>query len=401
MRDTPLVHSVWSVFVPLVLFALAVGWPVGQLAVLVHEVGHAAAARLVGEQVLGMELGRPPVLRRWTVADVPITLGWVPAGGATHHTVPLGRAAALRTVVIAAAGPVANLAVAACLFGAAALTPRPLAVGIVLAGLGAIQGFGALSLVPVPGKPPRRHATDGWLILSNALHLPSARESRVVADLLVQRRALEDESPDVDGRVAMARSALAACRPTSPGATVAAALLAADLVERGRPSDAAEVEQVARVPINDPTVSDEDRGAFANRLAWQLATGPTSHHPEWIPVALLLARCAQHLMPSAAVEDTIALVLVRAGKHRTALRHAARAAASCAGCSSSELASVAAVRAMAAAGAGDLDLALEQQRLARELDAACLLLDEVADAIAGASSAPTSPPPAHGAATHR
>ncbi len=109
-----------------------------------------------------MELGQPPVLRRWTVADVPITVGWIPAGGATYHTVPLLRAPALRTVVIAAAGPVANLVAAACLFGAAALIPGPAALGLALACFGVVQAFGAFNLVPVPGKPPRRRCVR-WL----------------------------------------------------------------------------------------------------------------------------------------------------------------------------------------------------------------------------------------------
>jgi len=63
-----------------VLVALAGSW----IALLFHEVGHTAAARLVGVRIWGIRLGTGPIIWRGTVGNCRIRVGLFPLIGAVH-----------------------------------------------------------------------------------------------------------------------------------------------------------------------------------------------------------------------------------------------------------------------------------------------------------------------------
>ena len=63
-----------------VLVALAGSW----IALLFHELGHAAAARLVGVRIWGIRLGVGPVIWRGAVGNCRVHLALLPLLGAVH-----------------------------------------------------------------------------------------------------------------------------------------------------------------------------------------------------------------------------------------------------------------------------------------------------------------------------
>lgn len=68
----------------LLLEAVALGLAASWVALLVHECGHAAAARLVGVRIWGVRLGMGPVLWAGMVGDVRVRLALFPVLGAVH-----------------------------------------------------------------------------------------------------------------------------------------------------------------------------------------------------------------------------------------------------------------------------------------------------------------------------
>lgn len=86
-------------------------WIVAALATgtVVHELGHAAAVRLAGEQVLGIELGGRPGRVTFRAGSVPVSAG-LGLGGSVRCN--LHRLTAPRRAAVLAAGPAASLLIA-------------------------------------------------------------------------------------------------------------------------------------------------------------------------------------------------------------------------------------------------------------------------------------------------
>jgi len=89
-------------FAAVLLAALAAG-------MVLHECGHALAVRLVGERVLGIELGGKLARVRFNVGAVPISVGLGLGGSVSYRS---HRLSAARRAVVSAAGPAANVLVA-------------------------------------------------------------------------------------------------------------------------------------------------------------------------------------------------------------------------------------------------------------------------------------------------
>ncbi len=174
----------------------------------VHEAGHALAIRLKGGEVEGVQVGRGPSLGIPLPGIGRLLLGVLPVGGGIRYRgVPPGTGAA----AVAAAGPAANLLLAALLLPTAASVGRWvwLAPGAVVEfltqgrawtllhgtrvltesvrgggpaewtlALGALSAIWAtLNLIPLPALPvlrrrpgapvrPRTRGTDGWEVLA-------------------------------------------------------------------------------------------------------------------------------------------------------------------------------------------------------------------------------------------
>src|SRR5690348_2091168 len=115
----------WSAWTWLLLIACM------PITLVVHEGGHLLAALLLRLKVGAVNVGSPPALLTVRVRTVPVSLGLRWRGEVTY----LRRRGAVRHAVFAAAGPAANLTVAA-VAGVAAPAAWPLALTQAFVGLG-------------------------------------------------------------------------------------------------------------------------------------------------------------------------------------------------------------------------------------------------------------------------
>jgi hypothetical protein len=143
-------------FVALLLVAFVAG-------MVLHELGHALAVRLVGERVLGIELGGRLARVTFHLGAVPISVGLGLGGSVSYRG---HRLSAGRTAVVSVAGPVANvLAAPLCLL---LPVPRWEASYLALCVLAsAVQDL-------APGNTRDGRPTDGYKLLRT----PSASNLR-------------------------------------------------------------------------------------------------------------------------------------------------------------------------------------------------------------------------------
>jgi hypothetical protein len=132
-----------------------------------HELGHAIATRLVGARVLGIMLGGKLASVTFKLRTVPISVGLGLGGAVTHNG---NRLSAARQVIIYAAGPVANVLVAPlCL-----LLPVPrwsasyLALGVLAS---ALQDL-------APSRAADGSTSDGYKLLRTPERLRAYAEVR-------------------------------------------------------------------------------------------------------------------------------------------------------------------------------------------------------------------------------
>jgi Peptidase family M50 len=130
-------------------------------AIVIHELGHLGAARLLRVPVTAIYLGGPPALVKVRLGGVLLGAGLLPRGRVVHRAAP----SAGRQAMIVAAGPLANLVTAAV----ALSLPLPRTVGWPIALTWA--GLGAGSLVPHRGRDGS--ASDGTALMA----IPGRRRS--------------------------------------------------------------------------------------------------------------------------------------------------------------------------------------------------------------------------------
>lgn len=140
-------------------------WLTSALLTLLHEAGHTLAALALGVRVRGVDLGAEgPVIASLGKGAFTLRLRLFPIGGLTRLE-PAKRAVRIRHVVIAAAGPLTDLALIV-----AALTWHP-AGWVMLAIKSDILFLGALSVlinlvIPLPGRG--NDASHIWQLLTMA-----------------------------------------------------------------------------------------------------------------------------------------------------------------------------------------------------------------------------------------
>lgn len=155
--------------VPLALAGFAVALIVTTL---VHELGHLAAARVLRIPVRRIAVGMGPVFWRRTLSDdAEFVLRAIPTGmaiGVPGRRNPDGtsRRPIRHDVLVAAAGPLMSLLLAAALWGMAHLSFLPIWSHFWLASTALLSAFlGITNLIPVPGLD------GGHLLLLGAARL--------------------------------------------------------------------------------------------------------------------------------------------------------------------------------------------------------------------------------------
>ncbi len=131
------------------------------LLLLVHEAGHLLACVALGVQVTGVYLGWNKHAVRFRLRGVQVSLG-MPNGGRVEHVLA---GSSKRAAVIGAAGPAANLAVAAVLLAIQVALPAGTTardVLLALAALSAAMGVGNL----MPFRTRSGHLSDGARLLT-------------------------------------------------------------------------------------------------------------------------------------------------------------------------------------------------------------------------------------------
>jgi hypothetical protein len=188
---------VFSFAVALSLTSATNGWSVPEslgaavicliMAIVIHEFGHFAGARMLKVSVRAIYLGGPPAPVRLRMGKTPVYLG-IRLKGMVRHD-PAGTA--VRAALIAAAGPAANL-LAACL---------ALAVSEVLAGpaertytLGSVvilAGLGVASLLPARSRAGQ--LSDGGRILQLLTSRPLRDLTRLLGPDWLSRPSATDQ----------------------------------------------------------------------------------------------------------------------------------------------------------------------------------------------------------------
>lgn len=213
----------------------------------VHEGGHALLSRLLGWRVLRVVIGRGRLLASWRWRGIPIELRLLPVGGFVQPIPTRLRRPRLESMLIYAAGPVAEIVVAGVLgswLGWGRLLSAPTTLPQLLvqsaALVVAIDTFS--NLLPLPNaEGDRSQMTDGMgILLSPFLPRWHFERLQVVPQLLAARRCDTSEE-----RVSALEDALVA-DPANPFLRVA---LARALRESGRVIEAhAERERALATP---------------------------------------------------------------------------------------------------------------------------------------------------------
>lgn len=128
-----------------------------QLAILIHEAGHALVAHFAGSRVHKVEVGKGPKIAQFHVRNVLLVFRLFPTGGQTLYDSSSTR---VRSALIAFGGVGANsVAAGGCLL-ALSLNPYPLPFILI----GGINALFLANLVPIGPVGGGHLGTDGWRI---------------------------------------------------------------------------------------------------------------------------------------------------------------------------------------------------------------------------------------------
>jgi hypothetical protein len=136
-----------------------------------HELGHAAAVRVAGERVLGIQIGGKVASVTFRLGQVPVSvgIGLLGGGSVTYHSY---RVSAPRRALVIAAGPAANVLAALCCL--ALPVPRWEASYLALAVLASAVSDLA------PARTGNVHTSDGFKLLRFAAERRAAAEVRAL-----------------------------------------------------------------------------------------------------------------------------------------------------------------------------------------------------------------------------
>jgi hypothetical protein len=145
-------------------------------AIVIHELGHYCAARLLGFTVLELNVGSGDVIWKTSVGNLNILLRQVPLCGHVMH-LPRPDKSRWTEIAFLAAGPLANLATAAACLAFAGVTWATYWKHPELSGACVVVSLwhGLLNLIPFPltARTSFVQGSDGWLIGRLLLGKPS------------------------------------------------------------------------------------------------------------------------------------------------------------------------------------------------------------------------------------
>lgn len=254
--------------VTLLLVALAATPVAFVLAVLLHELTHAAVALLLGQTVTRVLVGEGATW--WRLGrDPQLVVGSVPLGNGLTTVLDL-RPAGYRWRMCATllAAPTASAALTVIAFGAALFLPQPARVAVLLFGW-ANAAMAIITMIPFPTFGGRV-----WSDLASALYLLRADAAAIDEHLLLSaqdRMAILVDAGLTDRAIETGRAAVAA----APSAPLAHSLLAYALHRAGRTDEA---QAVARAALEREM--DEDSRVYLRRFVdvepQQPLTNPSS-----------------------------------------------------------------------------------------------------------------------------
>lgn len=262
------------------------------LAIILHEVGHLLAARIIGSPVAAIYLGGPPALVTVRLGGTRLGLGLRPRGRVMlRQRPPAGRHA-----LFIAAGPLVNLLTAVAVL----VLPGPRWLNWPAAVIWGGMGLG--NLVPLRTRDGQPYDGAGLLRLAGR-HRADKDLGRLTA------------SPDWPGRADAADRLLAGYRRDASAALGRFHVLAALLRESGRIDDLLELH-AGEFRLSGPPGQDEVLAI--HQLEWAVLTVPGLGQPaadlaaervDWVA-----RHCAAETLP--AVRHTLALARLR--QHRPA-----------------------------------------------------------------------------------
>ncbi len=180
-----------------------------------HELGHAAMARLVGWEVDAIVVGFGGVAFAFELFGVPMAIKMYPLGGFVRPAPLDTRSLRLKSALVYLAGPLAELSLVLLLtlaLGFDTMTTRTEAVGVIAA-----QGVAVAALLSVvTNLVPRRIDTERGVSMTDGLGAifsflrPRAELEVQVRDALADRLAHHADLREVGRTVAMAERACAA-----------------------------------------------------------------------------------------------------------------------------------------------------------------------------------------------
>lgn len=270
--------------------------------VVIHEAAHALAALATGMGVPEVELGRGTPLLRLRLGSTTVKISGFHSG-ATHLEPRSEGLLRTRLLVVTAAGPVANLAVAAVTFWLLdpPLSGESFGVSMIIAGV----LLGVVNLVPF-----RARRASGSLQTDGAAMLA----------LLVDRRAGEHLA--AAGRLDAAQrqyiaGGTVAPSPVAPFDRTDPVMLGIEGTRRIFTGEYAEAVTLLREAVAMPH-DEEVRALSLNNLAWALLLG----QPEgWLEEAERASAEAEALSPEMeAALSTRGCILVHCGDHADARR---------------------------------------------------------------------------------
>jgi Zn-dependent protease len=346
--------------------------------VVIHEGSHAACAKGFGFPVTHVQLGCGRVLARGRVGRTLVSLHAYPFAGLTAWLPGTRRVLLSQRAAVAAAGPLANLALGLLLLGLR--THAPL---LTVSGAGANLMLFIANTLPRPPSQHGQRGNDGWQILGSVTrsHRALTQARRWQLQAAVTAFGASERSADLASYL---RSAIDAAGGDHPDAEALLAMLL--LSPRATKEQIAEGFTRSERLLRDGRAHPLWRAAALNNRAYLIAV---AGWPQLMPEAEALAREAIRWRPNEpSFSGTLALVLVRLGRDAEAgplvlgvMQNRLEAMRSATGRASPHLnRSLAANRctlALLHVRAGRLDAARVELAAARALDPQCLLLVEL------------------------
>jgi hypothetical protein len=297
--------------VPLVVAVVVVAyWAMLVEFTVVHEAGHALAARLLGVPVRAVRIGGRGPAATATIGGVRLRVHLLPWGGAT--TLGTAGVSRPRRAMVLLAGSLANVVVAVICLRLRSVLPWLLLVA-------AVNALGVLNLVPIPpGGTRRPSGSDGWQLL----HLnrpPAVPDDDRLLDILDRLATLQASYKAPDHRpLPPAGERLPVDDPeVRPYVLDVARVLVRlhagpdgwdDAVEAGR----AVFDRTPPAGLWPPD-RDRLRRELASGLAWTLVRRPDPPSAD-VDEAESLVLAALDLAPGPDLDDTLALVRIRQGR---------------------------------------------------------------------------------------